>query len=83
MIVPLMMVQGGAGDIPDSRDAGKFIGCKLATRTGYDKLISTGCVLTAVEEAVKVMELDGNFNAGKMQYKFHARKRITMHIIII
>lgn len=62
----MVLVQGGAGDIPDSRDAGKLIGCKLAARVGYEKLISTGSVLTAVEEAVKSMELDQNFNAGKM-----------------
>lgn len=68
MVVPMMFVHGGAGDIPDSRDAGKFIGCKAATRVGYDQLIATGNVLIAVEEAVKVMELDENFNAGEKEH---------------
>lgn len=60
----MVLVQGGAGNIPDSRDAGKLRGCKLAARIGYGRLMSTGSVLTAVEEAVKSMELDDNFNAG-------------------
>lgn len=65
MIEPIVLVHGGAGDIPDSRDNGKFVGCKLAARLGYAKLKSTGSVLEAVEEAVRSMELDDNFNAGK------------------
>lgn len=61
---PIVLVHGGAGDIPDSRDTGKLIGCKLATRRGFDKLLATGSVLEAVEEAVRSMELDEYFNAG-------------------
>lgn len=63
-IEPIVLVHGGAGDIPDSRDQGKLIGCKLAVRRGYDRLNSSGSVLEAVEEAVRSMELDDNFNAG-------------------
>lgn len=57
-------MQGGAGDIPDVRDFGKLIGCRLAARLGYAKLKETGSVLDAVETAVRSMELDENFNAG-------------------
>lgn len=60
----MVIVHGGAGDIPDSRDNGKHQGTKLAARLGYDKLMSGGSVLDAVEEAVRSMELDENFNAG-------------------
>lgn len=63
-IEPIVLVHGGAGDIPDSRDHGKLIGCKLAVRRGYDRLNSSGSVVEAVEEAVRSMELDDNFNAG-------------------
>lgn len=63
-IEPIVLVHGGAGDIPDSRDNGKLIGCKLAVRRGYTKLQASGSVLDAVEEAVRSMELDDNFNAG-------------------
>lgn len=63
-IEPVVIVHGGAGDIPDSRDYGKQQGTKLAARLGYDKLMAGGSVLDAVEEAVRSMELDENFNAG-------------------
>lgn len=64
MIEPLVLVHGGAGDIPDSRDHGKLVGCTLAANLGYAKLQSGGSVLEAVEEAVRSMELDEYFNAG-------------------
>lgn len=43
---------------------GKFRGTKLAARIGYKTLIETGNVLDAVEQAVRSMELDDDFNAG-------------------
>lgn len=61
---PVVLVHGGAGDSPDSRDDGAKQGTKLAARLGYDKLLSGGSVIDAVEEAVRSMELDENFNAG-------------------
>lgn len=64
LIEPIVIVHGGAGDSPDSRDTGKHQGTKLAARLGYDKLLAGGSVLDAVEEAVRSMELDENFNAG-------------------
>lgn len=63
-IESIVLVHGGAGDIPNSRDQGKLIGCKLATKLGYEKLRSGGTVLEAVEEAVRSMEIDEYFNAG-------------------
>ncbi|XP_059617128.1 probable isoaspartyl peptidase/L-asparaginase GA20639 isoform X2 [Phlebotomus argentipes] len=61
---PIVLVHGGAGDIPDSRDQGKHNGALIAARIGYRVLKETNSVLDAVEEAVKSMELDENFNAG-------------------
>jgi beta-aspartyl-peptidase (threonine type) len=63
-IEAIVVVHGGAGDIPDSRDEGKHRGTKLAVRLGYNKLLAGGSALDAVEEAVRSMELDENFNAG-------------------
>lgn len=65
---PIVLVHGGAGAIPDSRDHGKLVGCKLATKLGYKKLMETGSVLDAVEEAVRSMELDEYFNAGNIPH---------------
>lgn len=71
-IEPIVLVHGGAGDIPNSRDSGKLLGCKLATKLGYEKLQSGGSVLEAVEEAVRSMELDEYFNAGNKDSKIFA-----------
>ncbi|XP_016924211.2 probable isoaspartyl peptidase/L-asparaginase CG7860 [Drosophila suzukii] len=65
---PVLLIHGGAGDIPDSRIAGKFVGIKQALRSAWGILNpddgSAGSALDAVEAAVKSMELDENFNAG-------------------
>lgn len=64
-IAPLIVVHGGAGDIPDARDHGKLAGCRLAARLGYAQLLlSNGSAVDAVEAAVRSMELDEYFNAG-------------------
>ncbi|XP_053694286.1 probable isoaspartyl peptidase/L-asparaginase GA20639 [Sabethes cyaneus] len=64
MLEPIILVHGGAGDIPDERVDGKLVGVKLAAKTGFNTLRKTGSVLDAVEEAVRSMELDPYFNAG-------------------
>ncbi|CAB3229951.1 unnamed protein product [Arctia plantaginis] len=61
---PILIVHGGAGDIPESRVAGKLNGVKDAVRAGYTILQNGGSALDAVEAAVASMELDENFNAG-------------------
>jgi len=63
-VEPVVLVHGGAGDIPDSRDNGKHRGTKMAVRLGYNVLLNGGSAIDAVEEAIKSMELDDNFNAG-------------------
>ena len=64
----MVFVHGGACNIPNSRDLGKHNGTKIAARLGYDKLMATGNAIDAVEEAVRSMELDENFNCGKEFY---------------
>nr|Q29I93.1 RecName: Full=Probable isoaspartyl peptidase/L-asparaginase GA20639; AltName: Full=Beta-aspartyl-peptidase GA20639; AltName: Full=Isoaspartyl dipeptidase GA20639; AltName: Full=L-asparagine amidohydrolase GA20639; Contains: RecName: Full=Probable isoaspartyl peptidase/L-asparaginase GA20639 alpha chain; Contains: RecName: Full=Probable isoaspartyl peptidase/L-asparaginase GA20639 beta chain; Flags: Precursor [Drosophila pseudoobscura pseudoobscura] len=65
---PVLLIHGGAGDIPDSRIAGKFKGIKEALRCAWGSLVpasgAKGGALDAVETAVRSMELDENFNAG-------------------
>ncbi|XP_062540105.1 isoaspartyl peptidase/L-asparaginase-like [Armigeres subalbatus] len=63
-IEPIVLVHGGAGTISEDRIPGKYRGSKLAARVGYQILMSNGTVLDAVEEAVRIMESDSNFNAG-------------------
>lgn len=47
-----------------SKIPGKHRGTKHAAQIGYKTLIETGNVLDAVEEAVRSMELNADFNAG-------------------
>lgn len=63
---PIVIVHGGAGDIPDNRVQPKILGCKLAASLGYKKLHNGGSVLDAVEAAVVSMENDEVFNAGNI-----------------
>lgn len=62
---PIIIVHGGAGDIPQSRVKGKLDGVKVAVTAGYECLLNGGNALDAVEAAVVSMEKDENFNAGK------------------
>lgn len=77
MIEPVLLVHGGAGDIPDWRVPLKLIGVRKAARVGYDILSKPeGSVLDAVEAAIKVMEDDEAFNAGTIKYYiFHVQPR--------
>ncbi|XP_022128779.2 probable isoaspartyl peptidase/L-asparaginase GA20639 isoform X2 [Pieris rapae] len=61
---PILIVHGGAGDIPDSRVQGKLDGIRVAVRAGNKILKEGGTALDAVEAAVVSMEKDEYFNAG-------------------
>lgn len=66
MIDPVILVHGGAGDIPEWRVPLKLHGVRKAARAGYISLSKVECsALDAVEAAVKVIEDDEAFNAGK------------------
>ncbi|CAH1183649.1 unnamed protein product [Ceutorhynchus assimilis] len=62
---PIILVHGGAGDIPDSRVQPKIDGNKRSVAAGYEILRRGGSALDAVEAAVRVMEDDEAFNAEK------------------
>lgn len=61
---PIIIVHGGAGDIPQSRVQGKLDGVKSSVKAGYAVLTTGGTALEAVKVAVMSMENDPNFNAG-------------------
>ncbi|XP_063619078.1 probable isoaspartyl peptidase/L-asparaginase CG7860 [Cydia splendana] len=61
---PIIIVHGGAGDIPQNRVQGKLDGMGVAVTIGHEVLERGGSALEAVEAAVVSMELDENFNAG-------------------
>lgn len=61
---PVILVHGGAGNVPDSRTAGKLSGNRKSVEAGYKVLKEGGTALDAVEAAIRVMEEDEAFNAG-------------------
>lgn len=74
---PIIIVHGGAGDIPQSRVKGKLDGVKAAVTAGHECLMSGGSALDAVEAAVVYMEEDENFNAGNFLIIFLPHSRFT------
>jgi L-asparaginase / beta-aspartyl-peptidase len=59
-----ILVHGGAGTIPLSRRARAHAGCQAAASLGWLKLQQGASALTAVEEAVRAMEDNPDYNAG-------------------
>jgi beta-aspartyl-peptidase (threonine type) len=60
----LVLVHGGAGDVPEGRRALHVEGCRRAARLAADALRSGKSALDAVETAVQTLEDDPLFNAG-------------------
>jgi beta-aspartyl-peptidase (threonine type) len=62
---PALIVHGGAWDIPDDLVAGHLAGVRAAAAAGRAVLDAGGSALDAVEAAVRVMEDDPTFDAGR------------------
>ena len=63
---PVIVVHGGAWSIPDHLELASRDGVKKAAKIGYQVLMSGGSALDAITEAVKVLEDDPSFDAGKI-----------------
>jgi beta-aspartyl-peptidase (threonine type) len=61
----VIVVHGGAWFIPETRREAFIDGCRQAAKAGWAHLIAGGSALDAVEAAVRVMEDDPIFNAGR------------------
>lgn len=64
MASPLVLVHGGAGDVPPERRARHAQGCLEAARAGGRVLAAGGSAVEAVVAAVEVLENDPIYNAG-------------------
>ncbi|XP_037932193.1 isoaspartyl peptidase/L-asparaginase-like [Teleopsis dalmanni] len=62
--VPVVLVHGGAGKVPEDSYVKHKNGVKLAARKGYEELIKTGSAFDAVHQAVVALEQNPLFNAG-------------------
>lgn len=63
-IVPVVLVHGGAGDVPEASRAAHAEGCRVAAARGLARLLETGSALEAAMRAVEVLEDDPRYNAG-------------------
>jgi beta-aspartyl-peptidase (threonine type) len=62
---PVLVVHGGAWDIPDDMVDAHLNGVRNASAAGWRVLERSGSALDAVEEAVVVLEDDETFDAGR------------------
>ena len=70
MATPIIIVHGGAWTIPEVLVHACNEGTKAATRAGYKVLSGGGTALDAVEAAVRVLEDDPAYDAGKVRISF-------------
>src|SRR4051794_3619896 len=62
---PAIIVHGGAGDVPTALRAGHLAGVRAAAAAGWAVLQAGGSALDAVEAAIRLMEDDPVFDAGR------------------
>jgi beta-aspartyl-peptidase (threonine type) len=62
--LPVLLVHGGAGTLPEDEVAERLAGCRSAALQGWAILQGGGSALDAVQRAVEVLEDDPLFNAG-------------------
>lgn len=62
---PVLVVHGGAWDIPDTMVEAHLNGVRNAMNAGWRVLARGGTALDAVEESVVIMEDDETFDAGR------------------
>ena len=65
MSVPLVLVHGGAGDVPEDRRERHARGCLEAARAGGAVLAAGGSAVEAAVAAVRVLEDGPVYNAGR------------------
>lgn len=63
--LPLVLVHGGAVDLTTQPIHKIHDGVKRAAKCGYQTLLKTHSVVSAVENAINILECDPTFNAGK------------------
>lgn len=65
-MLPVLVVHGGAGHIPEERAKGSTAGVCAAARAGYAVFQRGGSSMDAVVEAVTQLENNPSFNAGTL-----------------
>lgn len=79
---PMLLVHGGAWEIPEDAHQAHVAGCKRAAEAGWAILADGGSALDAVEVAVRLMEDNPTFNAGHGS-SLNARGEVELDAIIM
>ncbi len=82
MTEPALVVHSGAGNIPDEMTAAILDGCELAAAEALRILQARNCELDAVEGAVRIMEDDPVFDAGRGSH-LNRNGKVEMDAIIM
>lgn len=73
----VVVVHGGAWSLPDQLAKVTVDGVKMAALDGFSVLEKGGTALDAVEAAVRSLEDNTVFNAGKVSFKKRKIKHLT------
>lgn len=79
---PRLIVHGGAWNIPDELESDHIKGVQRAVAEVYPKLQNGISALDAVEEAVKILEQDASFDAGRGAF-LNAKGEIELDAMIM
>lgn len=82
MVHPVIIVHGGAWFIPDCERAAYIGGCQEAAATGWARLRAGASALDAVEAAVRMLEDDPTYDAGRGSL-LNREGRVQMDAIIM
>lgn len=82
MTRPVLVVHGGAGFFPEEQHAASLAGCRTAALAGWQCLLSGASALDAVEAAVRVLEDDPHFDAGRGSF-FNREGVVQMDAIVM
>lgn len=79
---PAIIVHGGAWYIPYKNRASHISGCRVAALAGWERLVAGGSAIDAVEVAVRILEDDLSYDAGRGSY-FNKEGRVQLDAIIM
>lgn len=79
---PRLIIHGGAWSIPHKYDEAHLNGIRNALNVGYPILDASGSALDAVEQAVRTLESDPTYDAGRGAF-LNARGEIELDAIIV
>ncbi len=79
---PVIVVHGGAGTFRNPDREACLAGCRQAALAGWERLQAGGAALDAVEAAVRVLEDDPVFDAGRGSF-FNVEVVVQMDAIIM